>query len=449
MSLVFGSSVFEFDGFRIDAKLRRLSRVDSGEVISLTPRAFDLLYYLSTNAGRVISKEELMETVWDGSAVEESNLSQTIFVLRKVLGEDKKAPRLILTVPGIGYRFIANVEAIGEKQSHDPRRILTDRQGTSSNEAYQAYVRGRFFWNKRTAVSLRQAVAHFEQAIEKDPKFAHAYTGLSDSYRLLSEYYAAATPNISMNKAKAAISRSQEIDEQLSEAHASLAYAQAFYDWDWATAEESFRSALEIDPLNATTHQWYAELMMVRGRFEEARKHIDQAVEISPVSTAIQTSLAVFYYLQRDANSLISQARQILKHDPNSGYGHFYLGFGYEFAENYKVAVDEFGRAAIAFGEPADIAEELRLAYERGGMPAVWYKRLEQYATREHLAEYPPFLKSLVPARLGDREMMYRFLGEALEQRDRGLIYINEEPFLAPYKDESQMEAIVKELRFE
>ncbi|HMT07838.1 MAG TPA: winged helix-turn-helix domain-containing protein [Pyrinomonadaceae bacterium] len=450
MQAIIPSREYLFDGYRLDTVSRRLLRVSDGEVVSLTPKAFDLLHYLVANAGRTVSKDEIFESVWENSAVEESNLSQTIFVLRKTLCDSKKLPKYLLTIPGTGYQFVSEVTSSGEKQGiSDPRKERGDRRGTDDPEAYRSYVRGRFFWNKRTSVGLKKAVEFFEKAIEKDPKFANAYTGLADSYRLLADYYEASTPNISAPKAKAALSQTQQIDEQLAEAHASLAYAQAFYDWDWQTAETSFRSSIDLDPSNATTRQWYGEYLMVLGRFDEAREQIDRAVALEPESPTILTALAAYFYTIKDSDALIAHARKLIKLDPTYAYGHFYLGFGYEFAEMYARAIDSFAKAAIYFGEPEDCADELKRAYKIGGMNAVWYKRIEQYASRPHLKDYPSYLKSLVPARLGDTEMMFAFLEQALEHRDRGLIYVKYEPFLSMYRDEPRMKAIIRELGLE
>lgn len=447
MQAIIPAREYLFEGFRLDTLTRRLLRADSGEAMPLTPKAFDLLHYLAANAGRVVSKAEIFDAVWERAAVEESNLSQTVFVLRKILGDSKRHPEYILTVPGTGYQFIKTVESIGEKQGvNDPRKQRAERRGTDDPEAYRSYVRGRFFWNKRTAVSLKKAVAAFEKAIEHDPKFALAYAGLSESHRLLAEYYDAAIPNITPPAAEAELTRAQEIDERVAEAHASLGYAQAFYDWDWDAAETSFRSAIEFDPDNSTTLQWYADLLIVLGRFSEAKELIDRAIEIEPTSPTVLTALAVYHYMLADAGTLISISRRITKLDPGYGYGHFYLGFGYELAGKYSLAVDAFAKAALSFGEPADCADELRRAFKSGGMNALWYKRIEQYATRPHLKDYPPYLKSLVPARLGDRRMMFTFLERALEERDRGLIYANVEPFLEPYRDDPRFRSILTEV---
>jgi DNA-binding winged helix-turn-helix (wHTH) protein/Tfp pilus assembly protein PilF len=440
MVALFESKIYEFDNFRLDAKRRSIvSRID-GALIPLTPKAVELLIYLVQNADRILTKDELLETVWQNSFVEESNLSQTIFVLRKALGEDAKRPRFILTIPSQGYRFIGHVvehKPPDQAAQEDPQ--ILERRGTANAAAYRAFVRGRFFWNKKTGLSLKEAVVQFEEAIEKDPNFVQAYNGLADCHRLLSEYYSTSVPIEARNIPVHGI----VIDEKLSEAHASLAYAQAFYDWDWAGAEKSFERALELNPNHATAHLRYAELLCVTGRFAEALPHVERAIELEPESTGPQTTLAVFHYLQRQADELIAQSRRIIEMDPNSAYGHFYLGFGYEFKEMFIEAVEIFGKTAVMFGEPQECADEMRESFVRDGMTGVWHTRLEQYATRPHLKNYPPYLKSLVPVRIGDLETSIKWLNQAYDQRDRGIIYAKHEPFLEPLRGDPRFRELI------
>lgn len=441
------SKVYEFDEFRLDTKNQRLFRRDSGELVPLTPRAVDLLLVLVQSGGRILTKDELLDTVWGNLFVGESNLSQTIFILRKTLGENTKEPRFILTAPNRGYQFIASVNELnGGGKTDENDRLRSERRGTASAEAYQAYVQGRFFWNKRTGVSLKKAVEKFEMAIAQDPNFVHAYTGLADCYQLLAEYYAAATPNESPSKAKAAANNAGVIDDKLAEAHVGLAYAQAFYDWDWASAEQSFKRALELNPNHATAHQWYADYLSVMGRFDESLEHIERAIEIDPLSPIIATSLAGFYYTGRQSDRLIEQAKKVIELDPDFAYGYFYLGFGYEFKGMYAEAVEAFVKTAVLFGEPADCAEEFKAAFKRKGMTGLWQKRLEQYEERPHLKNYPTYLQALIPIRLGDKETTLALLDQAYKERDRGIIYAKYEPLLEPLREEPRFQDLLRRM---
>jgi DNA-binding winged helix-turn-helix (wHTH) protein len=426
-----------------NARSHRLFRRDSGEAVALTPRAVLLLKTLVCSKGRLLTKEELLDRVWAGTVVEEGNLSQTIFVLRKALGEGKKDPKFILTVPGRGYQFIGTVIELTDSRSLDINKYERfSASATVSTAAFESYVQARSFWNKRTEAGLKQAVAHFEEAIRQDPSFAFAYSGLADSHRMLADFYSAALPSGRPD----GLSDTERIRSELSVAHTTLGYAKAFHDWDWTGAESEFLLAIELEPSSATAHQWYADLLNVLGRFNEAYEHFAKAISLAPDSAMAATGLAGFYYTRRESVRLIEQARRIIQIDPEFGYGHFYLGFGLEFGGMEAEAVDALATAATKFGEPLEIGEELRAAYRQNGMNGVWHKRLEQYETRPHLKNYPRYLKSLVPIRLGDRETSLTWLEQAFEQRDRGVIYAKYDPLLEPLRGDRRFKELIKRI---
>ncbi len=440
------SRIYQFGDFRLDANARQLYRLRSGEAVPLTPKAVLLLITLVCSNGRLLTKDELLDRVWGGSVVEEGNLSQTIFVLRKTLGENKKQPKYIITTPSRGYQFIATVTEADDNVRNLDRFQRFGSGETVNTDAYKAYIEGRSFWNKRTGESLKQAVMRFEEALRQDPDFALAYAGLADSHQLLAEYYAAAVPDRLKQNGNGAKAADEKNDAQLAEAHATLAYAQAFYDWDWNGAERSFRKSLELNPVHATTHQWYADHLCVTGQFDKALKHFKRAIELAPTSASIAVGLAGFYYTKHDDARLIAQGQKVISLDPASAYGHFYLGFGYEFGGMEQQAVDTFAIAATLFGEPAEIGEELKEAYRQNGMNGVWHKRLDQYETRPHLKNYPRYLKSLVPIRLGDKETSLSWLEQAFEQRDRGIVYAKHEPLLEPLRGDARFNDLLQRI---
>lgn len=177
----------------------------------------------------------------------------------------------------------------------DERKRLLKRY-TVEPEAYTLYLKGRFYWNKRTGEGIRKAIDYFQKAIEKDPSYALAYSGLADSYNLLS-LYSVMAPRESMPKAKAAVEKAIEIDKSLAEAHTSLAYTYLYYDWDWQAAESEFRRAIDLNPNYATAHHWYHEYLIARGRFEEQMAEILHAQELDPVSLIINTDVGWGLYM--------------------------------------------------------------------------------------------------------------------------------------------------------
>ena len=489
------SNLYEFGEFTLDPQGRVLRR--AGQTVSLTPKAFDVLVLLIQNAGRIVTKDELMTAVWADSFVEESNLTQTIFMVRKALDETSDR-RYILTVQGQGYRFLAPVtekansmeeieapeieeplpppsagtvpeiqlpsrtrgardwkaavigcaavalvvivvstlwisrswhgvveqpartmlavlpfenftgdpgqeyfsdglteEMISQLGNLDPSHLgviartsvmhykhsqesiprigkdlgvqyviegsvrrdservritaqliqvkdqshlwareydrdlghllelqaeiarelaneidfsLSGRRpaeaarqavahapgsksGANSYEAYDLYLKGRYFWNKMTGGGFRQAADYFQQAIDKDPNYGRAYAGLADTFSLESTWYAG-PQNELMPKARAAALRALQLDDSLAEAHVSLALIKENYDYDWPGAENEYRKAIQLNPQYATAHQWYAEFLSWQGRFDEAMAESERARQLDPLSLIIATDHA-------------------------------------------------------------------------------------------------------------------------------------------------------------
>lgn len=183
-------------------------------------------------------------------------------------------------------------------------------------EAYDLYLRGRYFWNKRTPEGLQRAKECFQQAIDKDPGYARAYAGLADAYALISSYWIVA-PNEEMPKARAAAQKAVQLDPTLAEAHTSLAVIAQNYDWDWKTAESEYRRAIALDDNYATAHHWYAEELALTGRFPEAFAEMARARKLDPLSLIIGADLAVFLYFSRQYDQAIEQFRAVQAMEPN------------------------------------------------------------------------------------------------------------------------------------
>ena len=498
--------LYEFDDFRLDARNRTLLlRQDS---VPLTAKALDTLLVLVKSEGQLLTKDDLMKAVWPDSIVEEANLTQTVFMLRKALGQTRDQG-YIVTVPGRGYRFVAEVKkvlkggpvlvatvpggpvseipirreraflqrwsallgiaailigAVGayvlwfrsqprsapplgrsmlavlpfqnltgdptqdyfsdglteemisqlgnldtrhlgviartsvmhykntqtpldqigrelgvqyviegsvrrdservrisaqliqlKDQSHiwarqydrELRGLLTvqgeiaqeiadeiqltlgeqhklkpqrgpirSSAAPPSYEVYDLYLKGRYFWNKRTPDGFRQAAEYFQQAIDQDPNYARAYAGLADTYGLMSTW-GEVPQNEFMPKARGAALRALEIDETLAEAHTSLALVAENYDYDWQTADKEFRRAIQLDPGYATAHQWYAEYLSWQGRFDDALAESERARQLDPLSLIIATDHASILYFSRQYDRAIAQCRAVLDMDPN------------------------------------------------------------------------------------------------------------------------------------
>ena len=198
-----------------------------------------------------------------------------------------------------------------------PNNVIHAQSATpGSQEAYDLYLRGLYFWNKRTAADITRAIDYFQQATEKDPRSARAYAALADSYTLVSGY-AGAPPKDLIGKARAAAHRAVELDDHLAEAHVSVAVVAQDFDWDWKTAESEYRRAIALNPNYATAHHWYAEYLTLMGRFDESRVEMQRARQLDPLSLIIASDNAVFLYYARQYDASIRQFREVIDMEPN------------------------------------------------------------------------------------------------------------------------------------
>ena len=232
----------------------------------------------------------------------------------------------------------------------------------------------------------------------------------------------------------------------MAEAHNALAYTQAFYDWDWIGAEKSFQRALALNPNYATAHQWYAEYLVVLGRFDKARAHFARAIEIDPVSPIILSDLAALYDFQGDYDKEIEQAKKALEIDPNFAYGYYFLGMGYEQKGMSAEASDAFAKTMTLFGEPPECAEEVKAAFAKNGMKGWWQKRLEQIGNRPHLKYFQAYAKATVQIRLGDQEGALESLNQACQRRDRWIVNAKYEPRLNPLRQDPRFQDLLRRM---
>jgi eukaryotic-like serine/threonine-protein kinase len=223
---------------------------------------------------------------------------------------------------------------------------------TENPDAYQLYLKGRFYWNKRTGEGFKKSIEYFNQAIERDPNYALAYAGLADSYNLI-PYYSVGSPQDFYPKAKAAAKRALELDDTLAEAHTSLGYALFDYDWNFPEASREFQRAIELNPNYASAHQWYGRRrMMLTGRFDEAITEVKRALELDPLSLAISTDLGNTYIYARQYDRAIEQLRKTIDMDQNFYYAHWWLGTAYVMKGDFQNAIAEYQKARQLNDDP-------------------------------------------------------------------------------------------------
>lgn len=605
-----GQRTFEFDGFRVDLENHILFK--GLEPVALTPKAFDTLAVLVSRHGEVLAKEELLKLVWPGVFVEEANLTQNIYTLRKAFSEAGAPRSYIETIPKRGYRFVGEVQEIsappapaapplesppaparpkeagtrrpgrlalaagaallsvlaglaawrlgrpsgdsgagapgpGEVTSiavlpfeplnprpedaylglgmadalitrlsnlhqlivrptsavrryaevdRDPVKVgrelkvdavldgtlqrsgdtlrvsvqlvgvgngaplwaktfdasaggvfelqdslskqlaqelqlrltqqeqarLTQR-ATRSPKAYEHYIRGRYFWNRRTEEGLSKAIDSFRQAITLDPTYALAYAGVADSYVLL-PLFGSVPPSKAFPEAIQAAEAALRLDPELAEAETSLAYSHFFYNWKLEAAERGFRRAIELNPSYPTAHQWYAFLLSALGRHPEGIEHAERAVELDPLSLVINTDLGMTLAFARQFDRAVAQFKKTLELDPSFAYGHYGLGYAHQLQGRPSEAIDEFRLAVVhsngSVATRAALGQGLAAAGRTDEARAI-LRDLEAEARRGFVdASQLAQLYTM----LGEKERALAALERASEERSRFVLFL-------------------------
>jgi len=314
----------------------------------------------------------------------------------------------------------------------------------ASYEAYDLYLKGRFFWNKRTAQGFQQAVQCFEQAIAKDPKYARAYAGLADTYALMASYYLA-PPNQVMPQARTAALKALQIDDGLAEAHTSLALIAEFYDWDWQTGEKEYRRAIQLNPNYATAHHWYAEFLAFQGRFDEALAESEHARHLDPLSVIIAADRGAILYFARQYDRAIEQFRAVLDMEPNFSRAHLVL---FAYLENGRfadaLAHIEAWRRADNQPSPWPWAMEV-CVYSRSGQPAKARQalvKLERWNRQSSLDAAPLFAAAYTCMNNND-EALAR-LQKAYEEHSSALTSLKVDPIYDPLRGDPRFQDLLR-----
>jgi TolB-like protein/Tfp pilus assembly protein PilF/tRNA A-37 threonylcarbamoyl transferase component Bud32 len=322
------------------------------------------------------------------------------------------------------------------------QRRLDDRH-TENDDAYRAYLKGRYFWNKRTAAGMRTSVGHFRDAIEKDPSFALAYAGLADSFSLLTEYHALPAKE-TYAEARSAAMKAVEIGGDLAEAHTSLAYVKHFYEWDWPAAEQEYLRALELNPNYATAHQWYAEYLSAMGRHDEALAEIRKAAEVDPLSLIVNAVEAHLLYFARRYDEAIEQARRVIELEPNFPEVYEYLKRSYDQKGLYKEAIAARQTRRRLLGLDAADTPALVAAAAATSPRAYWEKRLEQEIAESRTEGVQPYELAEILAQAGDSARALDWLERACDDRDFMMMNLRVAPNLDPLRAEPRYQALLR-----
>jgi TolB-like protein/Tfp pilus assembly protein PilF len=336
-------------------------------------------------------------------------------------------------------------DTLQAKLSGSEKNALVQRP-TVSTEAYELYLKGRYFWNKRTAGDFQRAIGYFQEAIDKDPRFALAYAGVADTYVLMSGY-AAASPKDSLPKAKAAAQKALELDNSLAEAHASLGQAVFAYDINFSEATREFQRAIELNPNYATAHQWYGEGVLAPLRqFEAAIKEMHRALELDPLSVIINADLGGVLFNARRYDEAIGQLRKTLEMDPGFYYAHWNMGEVLEMKGLTNEAMAEYKKAIALDPDPLPQAL-LGHIYATSGRRDEALAMLDQLRRISKERYVSPYNFSLIYVGLGQKEEAIRFLEQTYEDRDGyNLAFLQIDQFLDPLRGDPRFEALVQKV---
>jgi TolB-like protein/Flp pilus assembly protein TadD len=354
---------------------------------------------------------------------------------------DRRLTDIFAVESEIAKAIAATLQA---KLSSSEQSAITAKP-TENAEAYQLYLKGRFFWNKRTGQNLNKAADYFNQAISVDPKYALAYVGLADAY-LLMPFYGAGAPRDSYPKAKAAAEKALELDDSLAEAHTSL--AQGFcYHLEFDQAVREFERAIELNPNYPTAHQWYGSSALVAlGRFDQAIAEVKRAIELDPLSLVTNVDLGNTYYRARRYDEAIAQCRKTLEMDPSFYYTRWNLGLALAAKGDLATAIEEFKKARELSDNPATLGL-LGYAYGLSGNKTEAAKirdELEALSKQRYVSAYS---FALVYLGLGNKEEALRWLEKSYEDRaGEGLRFIKVEPLLDPLRGDPRFAALVQKV---
>jgi DNA-binding winged helix-turn-helix (wHTH) protein/Flp pilus assembly protein TadD len=430
--------IYEFGPFRLEGAEHLLLR--NGEAVPLQPKAFELLLVLVKRHGHLLGKDELLKAIWPDTVVEEVNLANNISILRKTLGAGVHGQRFIETVPRRGYRFVAPVrELIG-----DDRKLLAKRY-TDNFEVYQLYVKGHFFWDKRTEEGIKKSIEYFEQAIKLDPNYAPAYAGLAVSY-VTTAYREMVSPADAGPRAEAAARKALEIDEQLGQAHSALGVLH-FRNLEWSEGVRAFQRAIDLNPSYSTAHMWHSYYLMALGRFDEAVAEAKRALELEPLSLIINTQMGTPFFYMRQYDRAIEQYQKALEMDPQFPPARYWLGRAYTQKGAYSEAIEVLWQTVAANPRLWAYITPLAYAHAVSGQRSEAVKLLDELREQAKQRSISAYYIALIYAGLGEKDQAFVWLEKAYRENADGVIFLNVEPGFDGLRSDPRFHDLLRHMR--
>jgi serine/threonine-protein kinase len=317
---------------------------------------------------------------------------------------------------------------------------------TDNVEAYASYLKGRYYWNKRTAEAIKTSIDYFQSAINIDSRYALAYSGLADAYIVLG-LYGRLSPVEVMPKALQAAEQALQLDEFLPEAHVSLGCARAIYEWKWSEAEAQFQRGIKLKPEYAEAHHWYAiNFLTPLARFDEAEQEIKMALDLEPSSLVIHATVGLVHYYARQFDAAIEHLQHALAMNPDFAVTNLFLGQAYLQCNKFNEAIDYFQRALKFYGDSNNALANYGYAVARAGQKDVAKKVLEQLLEAAKTRYVSAYDIASVYCGLGDAKKALSWLEKAVQEHAFLLCYLNVDPLMDPLRDQKKFKLLAQKI---
>ena len=429
-----------------DALIAKLSNIRQ---ISVRPTSAIIKYARQSQEAQAIGRELGVDSVLEGTV---QRVGDRVRVTVQLVSVQERDPSWARSFDESISDIFALQDAISEQVAQtmmvrlngDEQRQLRKRD-TENVEAYQEYLRGRYFWNKRNQQGLKKSLDHFQQAVDLDPNYGQAYAGLADAYTLfVTHKFDSFTPDEAFRRARAAADKALAIDETQAEAHASLAMIKVWSDHDVSGAESEFKRAIALNPNYATAHHWYSEYLARSGRESEAMAEIKVAQELDPLSPVINTTLGERLYYARRYDEAITQLRRTLDIAPDFASAHFILGLALEQTGRFEEAISELRTAMITVSVDPIVAASLGHTYALAGQEVKARKILHELLTQK-ICE--PYEIAMVYQGLGDRQQALGWLRKLKNNEGELLMLLRIDPRLDSLRDEPRFQELLDPAR--
>ena len=432
-----------------DELIASLTKVKSLRVI---PRTTSMAYKGSHKSLSDIARELNVDAVVEGTVMRSGDRVRITAELVQIAADralwaetyESKVDDVLSLQQRVAGAIVNNIQI---ELTPQERQLLRTYQ-PASPEAYEDYLKGRYYWNKRSAEALTKAIDYFQRATREDPNYALAYAGLADCYGIIGAAIVGTVPAADVApKAEAAAKRALELDPTLAEAQTSLATVLLNYKWDWPGAEAGFQKAIQLDPSYATAHQRYSLYLIAMGRTQESLREIQQALKLDPFSVSMNFSEGWRLYMARDFSGAIKQLNTAIALDPSFALAHMVLGQAYAQKKQYPQAIAELQTAARLSSNSSPAVAALARVYALSGQQANGRALLQKLKVEAQHTYVSPFYLAEIEAALGDQELAINELEKAYNDRSNSIIFLRVDPEFDSLRSNPRFQTLMERLQ--